>query len=898
MATRVIPTITTTTQTSFAQQLGQQGSGINTILDVQTDVTNVGDRRVSSAVIPFIRSRNVAFLAEGMKSNINLFATFDGIDVSAHITPATKITLNDIGGFSNVHDYTTNAGSFSNLAARTIGDNLDLSLNCGNVLLGATSGATAVVRYQEARATGATSTNIYVSNVKGTFQSGEVIYSSLNGATLTAIRGTLTAAVTPKTKGEALLTNYAGAAVGIFTIPNVSEMRFRTGSREFVLRDTLLTAATTSATNTYTAAGTLETMQRNYVATRNGVITQNNISDGQRTIIDTWSTSKSTTEDYNVCQSDPLAQTFLVDSPGGMFATKVDLFFATKETGLGTPVHVEIREVVNGIPGYWVAPFSKVYKDPASVNVSTTGSAATTFTFPAPVYLQDGREYALVILSDSNKYTVFISQMGETDIATSQMISTQPTLGVLFKSSNGTTWNADQLQDLKFTLYRASFDTVNTGIVNFSNGPTESLKLSSNPFSIVDGSAIIRVNHPNHQMSATSKVQFSGAVTVGNVTAGTLNAQHIISNVELDSYTIAPGTVANVTTSGGGSVVVATENIQYDTIQVNTSELIFKDTSVNYTIKTTSGKSVHGIEVDYQKDATFSTLNANDNVYFSSPRMIASSLNETYKMSNVKSLEVKALMKTSNNAISPVIDVQRLTAICVNNKINAPTLANTNINAIDKRSVITSSVNVAFSATYNSIYTALANTTEADALRTLSPGKYVNVDKTGTNAGNFLVTGSKVIGTDIHVYVDTASTIIVEAAGVSTTIIQYERFVDEICPMFGTMFDKYISREIILAQPSTYIKLSLAANVPPTANVEIFYKINPVGNAEAMSNINWTKMTPNSPIQKTTGREFNDIVIDVENLPAFDTIQIKVTLSSTSSARVPSCKDLRIIACA
>ena len=39
------------------------------------------------------------------------------------------------------------------------------------------------------------------------------------------------------------------------------------------------------------------------------------------------------------------------------------------------------------------------------------------------------------------------------------MVSEQPYLGVLFKSQNNSTWTAYDFEDLKFTLYRASFTT-------------------------------------------------------------------------------------------------------------------------------------------------------------------------------------------------------------------------------------------------------------------------------------------------------------------------------------------------------------------------------------------------------------------------------------------------------
>ena len=60
-------------------------------------------------------------------------------------------------------------------------------------------------------------------------------------------------------------------------------------------------------------------------------------------------------------------------------------------------------------------------------------------------------------LSDSTKYSVFISRIGEEDLITQTFISNQPYLGSLFKSQNGSTWDASQWEDLKFTMYSASF---------------------------------------------------------------------------------------------------------------------------------------------------------------------------------------------------------------------------------------------------------------------------------------------------------------------------------------------------------------------------------------------------------------------------------------------------------
>ena len=54
---------------------------------------------------------------------------------------------------------------------------------------------------------------------------------------------------------------------------------------------------------------------------------------------------------------DPVAQSFGVDVPGGIFIPSIDLFFSTKSTTM--PVTLELRTMVNGYPTQEVIPLVK-----------------------------------------------------------------------------------------------------------------------------------------------------------------------------------------------------------------------------------------------------------------------------------------------------------------------------------------------------------------------------------------------------------------------------------------------------------------------------------------------------------------------------------------------------------
>ena len=72
---------------------------------------------------------------------------------------------------------------------------------------------------------------------------------------------------------------------------------------------------------------------------------------------------------------------------------------------------------------------------------------------------------------------------------------------------------------------------------------------------------------------------------------------------------------------------------------------------MTYNIRPTSGTSINGTETSYSRTSATDAINfiANDNVYFTTPKVIASQINETNEMSGAKSLLIKCTL-TSDNA--------------------------------------------------------------------------------------------------------------------------------------------------------------------------------------------------------------------------------------------------------
>jgi len=365
----------------------------------------------------------------------------------------------------------------------------------------------------------------------------------------------------------------------------------------------------------------------------------------------------------------PLAQTFVVDMKGGMFATSIGLYFGAKDDSL--PVTVHLRTTENGIPTNRIIPFSEVTVLASAVLVSEDSSLPTNFTFESPVYLQQGTEYAFVVTSGSDKYRLFVSEMGGQDLYTpSFTIVKQPNAGVMYKTSNGTTWTPDQTKDIKFVLRRAAF--AQSRSVVFSDSTIPPVLLESNPLYTENASNSVRVYHQNHgHFAGVSQVTISGAAALSNIPATDINKTHTVYTVEQDWYTIQVATTANSTVRGGGSLVYATENRPFDVFQPLVTNLAIPDTSANWSARLTTGTSLAGTETPHVVE-DYSAIQINENNYLKRPHTIVSSPNRSLLSSGDRSFILKGEFQTDRNNLSPVVDLDRLSVATVANRIDNP----------------------------------------------------------------------------------------------------------------------------------------------------------------------------------------------------------------------------------
>ena len=524
---------------SSTSSQGQRRTGLQTNLIEQIDLESQGTKVIARAFLPFIRHKNINFTGTSFLPNTQLYPFFDKLDISQYTLPSV--------GFSS---------------------------------------------------------------------SDESLVS-----------------------GDALITNAAGRISGTFVMPDPKvegNPQFRTGELSF-----RLTSSPTNITSTdpvtagekiYSAIGVLETSQETIIATRNATLDQRIISE-TRTIDSSSVRREQLRADFER-QDDPLAQTFLVSEEGGMFITSVDLFFGAKDET--SPVSVEIRNVLNGYPGPKILPFGRVTKDPADVTIDETGQTATNFKFTAPVYVQNNSEYCFVVLATVPTHKIWISRMGESKIQSTltesgvggtttadlnvlfgeRTVSKQPDIGVMFKGHNNRTWEPSLTEDIKFKINIANF-TASVGQCRLQNKSAEfdqtallgsalggdyfapNRLLKPNSLIMLDGSKVIQVKHPDHQMHTTTN-----NVTISGVKSGAYSTLSNSLTVSDTTITLADGTNFN-NTSGVYS---------YD----STNKWIIKINNEIITYTSISGNVISGAirGVGSGDEGTGDTHEANDVVEF------------------------------------------------------------------------------------------------------------------------------------------------------------------------------------------------------------------------------------------------------------------------------------------
>ena len=124
----------------------------------------------------------------------------------------------------------------------------------------------------------------------------------------------------------------------------------------------------------------------------------------------------------------------------------------------------------------------------------------------------------------------------------------------------------------------------------------------------------------------------------------------------------------------GGGDVEATYNVPFEIITPKLEVINPKLTTLSAAARTISGQSIDGAETPYV-DKGFQAVSLNNNNFFSSPRVVASQVNEDARLPNLpgkKSFSMNCDLLSADSRLSPCIDLTRSSIIFTSNRVNAP----------------------------------------------------------------------------------------------------------------------------------------------------------------------------------------------------------------------------------
>ena len=453
--------------------------------------------------------------------------------------------------------------------------------------------------------------------------------------------------------GATTLTSDAtGTIRGSFFLPSNEELNFRSGTKTLAFYNINTNNASLSdskASAEFTSTGLEETI------------------------------TERTSDVVRLRRYDPLAQTFYNDKTHSIFVTSVGVYLGSVDQT--RDLTCEIRPVVNGYPSgterlrHAVASLSAAELSGAA---SSNATVKTTFTFERPIELKAETEYAIVLLSQSTGYTVWVATMGNFLVgSTTLKVVSQPTLGSLFKSQNGTTWEPSQNQDLTFDLSIADFTRSSlSGEAKFAMNDFPNYRLRNNPFYVDSASNSVRVYHPFHGMLVGDKVlinHFDSASAdsdhLRGITDGQIQGLQTITAKDVTGYTFTSSGTSTSGGFGGGNFWQATQQAQIDVLYTGFQVHRPDGSDATAKIKLTSGQSEAGSELAYVYDTSYTDIVINSNNYFSARKMLVNSQNKTAQ-SMSESDDLRIIMTTTNKYVSPVVDALNTSLHCITNIID------------------------------------------------------------------------------------------------------------------------------------------------------------------------------------------------------------------------------------
>lgn len=451
-----------------------------------------------------------------------------------------------------------------------------------------------------------------------------------------------------------------GNLQGKFTIPKGV---FKTGERKFRLisvtvPENNLEVAATFAESIFVSTGTKETKQRTIISTKVPEIVQKTYSTER---VSTSITSENVLS-YTYAYSDPLAQTFLIDSassPEGVFLTALDLYVAnTPSTSL--PMWVEIRSVENGYPSQVVVPGSKIVYD-IDDDLYFNGSSGTYHNGTTILTVKTIEDHNLIqgqyitLQNDGGAYDGIWQISEVVNSKTFKILVSWATVGARQPNTTMSFTKINIADDPNWIPTKFNFEHpvyLQPGeyafVIQSNDDAYEIYYAEMGGASLVDGKVISRQPYTGSMF----KSQNASTWTATQEADIAFNIWRAKFNVGTGSAIFGQNDSTLINLPGSGVELPDGFNIKYSLMNFNSNIILPKSSKITWKAKS---MDINGVlsdwyEIDPKDDEVFTIVNKIER--------------------GTNSLQIKAEMLTTNDYVSPLIDLTDQRAILIENIIN------------------------------------------------------------------------------------------------------------------------------------------------------------------------------------------------------------------------------------
>ena len=761
-----------------------------------------------------------------------------------------------------------------------------------------------VVPYISHQVISFTATGLKAGTVMNAFFDGEDVsdncrYFSLpTGVTVNTIReaseGILSSQYEPNASayGAPLIVDTDGTLAGQFVIP---ANKFRVGNKVFKLTDA---EETTSAAAQLQASGIPNIDDGSISSTRFPAIRQDALNTTQNNIVSRLLLSNPST--FNPSSfGDPMAQTFIIEGhPDGIFLNKIDVFFRTKSST--KKFTIQIREVVNGFPGNKIVPFSTKMLTPADIQVSADASTATTFIFESPVYLKNNTEYALVLLPENNttEYQIWVSELGQNLIGTSERITQQPYVGVLLIPNNNTIWTALEAEDLKFKMYARTFETTRTAILE--SKPIDYVSVSqTGTYTLIPGDVVQVFDDTQTTLEGT--VSINEAVITGTSTDFTdLSIGDSLRVFAPSLTTNFSGTITITGTSVAGSSTEFTSELRAGDILYgsNNTTVIGKVASIQSDTALTlessgSGTSlvyraraVLGIVKDIVSDTQLVLVETPENLTGSGLRCYKNNTTATGYIAYVQEDDAEIYITSGNLSVNDEFTRgdSTFTIDSINNKTATALAPNLGILSLNPSTQVTLS--------YTLLDTASTYYPGSGAYINMNNGDTIELPQEFTVFSHSNTTGN-IPTLKVKAELSTNNTLLTPILDTrKLSILTLANDIDTT----GTTPAMYITRAVTLdGDGADDLRVFFDMLLPAEASVVVYAKMQKIEDDRPFSDIDWIELDIHAPIVYNSN-SYQEYSYSVPTPTTFAKFAVKIVMNSTDKSKTPLIKNLRAVA--